>query len=279
MEARTEAAHGGLMRERRFGTEEGNGHRFFQRQRAGHDLAIDRAQRVVADRTAIELANALQHGEFAMRHVDFLAALHFHLADFEDVTRALVEQTDNLLVEFVDRLPMIANVHAEGWDSGWSFGVSGVADSAGGSVCICNCSGGAVARPGSTVSRFSGFCTGMRRSSSAAGKSSRLLRPKYSRNAAVVPYCMGRPGISARPTCSTSSRSSKVCITPSTATPRTCSISVRVNGWRYAMIARVSSAGWERRAGRLRWPTSALIQGAYSGWLTNCHDPATHASR
>src|SRR5688572_18640196 len=249
MEARTEPAHGGLVGEGRFRPEEGDGHRFFKRESAGHDLAINGAQRLIRDRPGIEFADSLQDGEFAMRHVDFFAGLHFHLADFEDVARAVVEQADDLLVEFVDGLPMVADVHAEGWDSGWSFGGSGA-----GCSCIWSCSGGAVARPGSTVRRLSGFWTGMRRSSSAAGKSSRPLRPKYSRNAAVVPYCMGRPGISARPTCSTSSRSSKVCITPSTATPRTCSISVRVNGWRYAMIARVSSAGWERRAGRLRWP-------------------------
>ena len=47
---------------------------------------------------------------------------------------------------------------------------------------LASCSGGVVARPSAV-----GFSTGMRRSSSAAGKSPRPRRPKYSRNSAVVP--------------------------------------------------------------------------------------------
>ena len=69
---------------------------------------------------------------------------------------------------------------------------------------------------------------------------------------------MGRPITSARPTCSTSPRSTSVCMTPSTATPRTCSISARVIGWRYAMIARVSSAGCESRGGARFVPDQRL---------------------
>src|SRR4030095_889225 len=130
-----------------------------------------------------------------MRRVNLLSGLELHLADLQNMARPLVQQPYNLRVQLIDRLPMIADVHAEDCDSG-SF----VWDSdAGGGVCICSCSGGAVARPGSTVSRFSGFCSGTRRNSSAAGISSRLFRPKYSRNAEVVPYVIGRPGTSARP--------------------------------------------------------------------------------
>ncbi len=92
-------------------------------------------------------------------------------------------------------------------------------------------------------------------------------------------YNAGRPTTSARPLCSTSPRSKIVCIVPSTFTPRTCSTSARVTGCRYAMIASVSSAACESRVGRAFTPTSVFNHGAYSGCVTNCHAPATHASR
>src|SRR5258708_3213751 len=52
---------------------------------------------------------------------------------------------------------------------------------------MINCSGGAVARPGSVVTKFSDLFAGTRRNSSAAGRPSRLRRPKYSRKSVVVP--------------------------------------------------------------------------------------------
>jgi hypothetical protein len=58
-----------------------------------------------------------------------------------------------------------------------------------GAACdsVFSSSGAAVARPGSTVTGAGGFSTGIRRNSSAAGRSSRPRRPKYSRNMGVVP--------------------------------------------------------------------------------------------
>ena len=44
------------------------------------------------------------------------------------------------------------------------------------------------------------------------------------------------------------------------------------------MMASVSSAGWESRGGRALTPTSAMIHGANSGWLTNCQ-AAGHAGQ
>ena len=41
----------------------------------------------------------------------------------------------------------------------------------------------------------------------------------------------------------------------------------------------VSKAGCKRRGGRILWPTNALSHGAYSGWVTNCHEPATQTNR
>src|SRR5882762_1523245 len=45
---------------------------------------------------------------------------------------------------------------------------------------------------------------------SARGRSSRLCRPKHSRNSHVVPYRMGRPGASLRPRSSMSRREASV---------------------------------------------------------------------
>src|SRR5438067_1515537 len=200
-----------------------------------------------------------------MRRVYLLSLFQLERANFQNVPRPRVHQPHNLLVQIVDGFAVLGNVH-EG----------SVAPAAGSSTpgatlplladlsASVNCSGGAVASPGSTVNSDSGLVTAIFRSSSAAGKSSRLRKPKYSRNNDVVPYVIGRPITSARPTCSINPRSSNVCITPSTATPRICSISDRVNGCRYAMIANVSNAGCESRPARFFCPTSALIHGAYS---------------
>jgi hypothetical protein len=84
-QAGAEALHGRLMRERRLRPEVGDGHRFLQRQCAGHDLPVNGAQRFVLDRALVELADALQNHPLAMRHVNGLAGLDLDLADLQDV--------------------------------------------------------------------------------------------------------------------------------------------------------------------------------------------------
>ena len=84
-----------------------------QRQRAGHDLAIDGAKLFVGHRAAVELADALEHGAFAMRRVDFLAGLELDFADGQHVPRAFIEQPDDLRVQLVNRLAMLRDVHGE----------------------------------------------------------------------------------------------------------------------------------------------------------------------
>ena len=66
-------------------------------------------------------------------------------------------------------------------------GVSGVSTFFSCSLPNASCSGGTVARPGSVVTGAGGFWTTIFRSSSAAGKSPKPLKPKYSRNNKVVP--------------------------------------------------------------------------------------------
>jgi len=112
-QARTEAADGSLVRERRLGTEIRDGHGLFQRQRAGHDFAINGAQLVAGHRPLVQVADALEDGALAVRHVNLPASLEFHFADGQHVLRAIIEQAHNLFIELVNRLAMLRDVHAE----------------------------------------------------------------------------------------------------------------------------------------------------------------------
>jgi hypothetical protein len=60
----------------------------------------------------VQLADALEHGAFAVRRVNLLAGLELDAADGQHVARALVEQPDDLRVQLVNRLAMFGNVHA-----------------------------------------------------------------------------------------------------------------------------------------------------------------------
>jgi hypothetical protein len=113
-QAGAEPADGGLMRERGLRAEVGDGHRLLQRQRAGHDLAVNRAQLLVGHRSLVETADAVEDGAFAVRRVNLLAGLELDVADGQPVTRALVEQPHDLLVQPVNHLAMFGNVHNRG---------------------------------------------------------------------------------------------------------------------------------------------------------------------
>ena len=158
------------------GPEIGDGHRLLQRQRAGHDLAINGPQRSFVIGPGFMLADALQHRPFPVRRVDFLAGLELDLADLQDMPGALVQQLDDLRVEFVNGLAMFGNVHAVSSDvrrAGAGMVAPGTSKLRGcrraspatsgwlrlSTACSasCSCSGGAVARPGSAVTSASGF--------------------------------------------------------------------------------------------------------------------------
>ena len=101
-----------LMRERRLRPEIRDGHGLFERERAGHDFAVDRAQLLVGHRPGVGLADALEYRAFAMRRVNLLARRELDVADGEDVARAFVEQPDDVRVQLVNRLAMSGNVQA-----------------------------------------------------------------------------------------------------------------------------------------------------------------------
>ena len=52
-----------------------------------------------------------KNGAFAVRRVNLLAGLELDIADGQPVTRALVEQPHNLLVQPVNHLAMFGNAH------------------------------------------------------------------------------------------------------------------------------------------------------------------------
>src|SRR5215510_16254399 len=101
--------------------------------------------------------------------------------------------------------------------------------------------------------------------------------PKCSRKNLVVPYMIGRPGTSFRPTIRTSLRSHNVRRTPDVSTPRISSISDRTSGCLYAIIARDSSAERESFCAALAL-SIRFSHGPYSCFVTSRYPPATCTS-
>ena len=146
--------------------------RFLQRQRAGHDFAVNRVQRLVGHRAFIGLSDAVENGPLAVRRIDFFAGLPFDFADREDMFGAFVEQPDDVSVQtrsmalrcsgmFTVKGEWRVKNAAPGYRP-FSAAGSGCPSSAGfpgsaSAFCVatsefnCSCSGGAVARPGSRV--------------------------------------------------------------------------------------------------------------------------------
>ncbi len=84
-QAGAEAADGRLVGEGRLRPQVGNGQGLLQRQGAGHDLAVNRPQRLVGERPLVLPADPLQHRPLAVRRINLLAglALH-HLSEITD---------------------------------------------------------------------------------------------------------------------------------------------------------------------------------------------------
>ena len=74
LEAVSESADGGLVGKGGFWSEKGDGHRFFKREGAGHDFAIDGSQGLAGYGALVEAVEFLKDGSFAVRRVDAAAA-------------------------------------------------------------------------------------------------------------------------------------------------------------------------------------------------------------
>ena len=114
MEAGSEAPDGGLMGESGFRTKIGDDECFFESERAGHDFPVNRAKLLCRHRAGVEFGDAVQDSAFAMRSVDFLAALAFNFANGQDMTCALAKESDELLVELINGFAMFGNVQNTG---------------------------------------------------------------------------------------------------------------------------------------------------------------------
>src|SRR5882762_10813644 len=116
-QAGAEAPNGGLVREGGFGSQIRDRKRFLERKRAGHDLAINGAQRFIGHRAGVQLADPMKNSALAMRSVDFFAGFEFDFADGKDMPGALVKKLDDLRVQLVDRFAMFGDGHQNSYKS------------------------------------------------------------------------------------------------------------------------------------------------------------------
>ena len=110
-QAGAEFLDGGLMSESGLRPEISDGHRFLEREGAGHDLAVNGAQGIGGDGALVQLANALQDRAFAVGDINRLARLDLDFANLQNVPGALVQQLDDLGVELIDGFAMFRNIH------------------------------------------------------------------------------------------------------------------------------------------------------------------------
>jgi len=96
----------GEVRERGGGTQISHFHGPFQRQGAGHDLAVHGAQGLAGEGAWVVLADPIQDLGFAGRGVEVgVRILRFlQHSDRDDMAGALVQQTDDLVIDLVDFL-------------------------------------------------------------------------------------------------------------------------------------------------------------------------------
>ena len=77
-----------------------------------HDSFIDLHQVTMLQRASVLLSHLLQHDALAVRFVDGHAGLALEATDFLSGLRALVQDFDQLLVDLVDFLAPVSDIHA-----------------------------------------------------------------------------------------------------------------------------------------------------------------------
>ena len=115
LEAVSESVDGGLVGEGGFWAEEGDGHRFFKREGAGHDFAVDGSQGLTGYGALVEAVEFLKDGSFAVRRVDAAAAGQFDFSDSKNVFGPLVEEADDLRVNGVNGLAVFLQFGFVAW--------------------------------------------------------------------------------------------------------------------------------------------------------------------
>ncbi len=113
VQAGPETANGGLVGEGRLRPQIRHRQGLLEHQGAGHDLPVNRPQRLIGERPQVSPADPLQHRSFAMGRVNLLVGLALHLADGQHVFGPLVQQLDDLRVELVNGLAMFGDIHSQ----------------------------------------------------------------------------------------------------------------------------------------------------------------------
>lgn len=119
LEAVSESADGGLVGEGGFRAKEGDGHRFFKREGAGHNFAVDGPQGAAGYRTLVEAVEFCEDGSFAVRRIDAAAAGQFDFPDSEHVFGALVEEADDFRVDGINGLAVFLQIGFVAWLAGF----------------------------------------------------------------------------------------------------------------------------------------------------------------
>ena len=104
LKAVSKSANGGLVGEGGFRSKEGDGHRFFKREGAGHNFAVNGSQGLAGYGSLVEAVEFLKNGSFAVRRVDAAAAGQFDFSDSKHVFGALVEKFDDFRVDGINGL-------------------------------------------------------------------------------------------------------------------------------------------------------------------------------
>ena len=106
-----EATHGGRMGEGPRGSQVADGQRILEGERGGENLAPDRAHRIRAERTAVQLEETAEQLGLTLRDEVRRVLLSLELADLEGGVSALVEEVEDLIVEVVDPGTPVVQVH------------------------------------------------------------------------------------------------------------------------------------------------------------------------
>ena len=115
LEAVSEPADGGLVGEGGFRSKEGDGHRFFEREGAGHNFAINGPQGAAGYGALVEAVEFLENGSFAVRRVNAAAAGQFDFSDSKHVFGPLVEKSDDFRVDGINGLAVLLQLGFVGW--------------------------------------------------------------------------------------------------------------------------------------------------------------------
>ncbi len=85
----------------------------FQRERTGHDLAVDRPQGFRIHRPLVQRGDFFEHDFFPFGHIDRRQVAAFQFADLLDGCVTFVQQLHDLRIDLIDFFAQIIQIHKE----------------------------------------------------------------------------------------------------------------------------------------------------------------------